>query len=134
MWHALVFCYWTVFTILYLGVLDQRFALGYNKQISKQEKQFLISLDILSLGCYTRFLCILTESCLQLAKITIFSIHLLYSIPSSFTECTNWPIDEVHISKPNWQQLSPVNISTYILYPFLFHVLTKSRDMRDNTS
>ncbi len=31
-----------LFIILFLGVLDQRLALGYNKQISQQENQFFL--------------------------------------------------------------------------------------------
>ena len=50
-------------------------------------------IDILLLGCCTRFPCTLIKSCSQLAKITLPSNPL----PSPPTGWTNWPINEVHV-------------------------------------
>ena len=43
---------------------------------------FIHIIDVLLLGCCTRFPCHLIMWCSQLAKITIFSIHLLYPLLS----------------------------------------------------
>ena len=54
----------------------------------------------------------------QWGKIMIPRIHPLYPIPSTLT---NFPINEFHISKLDWRQISPCQyiLSTYILYPFV---------------
>ena len=53
-------------------------------------------IDILSVGCWTRFSCTMIK---LLAKITISLIHPFYPIHSPPTRWNNWPINKVHISK-----------------------------------
>ena len=52
----------------------------------------------------------------KLAKITIHFIQHLYPITSSPTGWTTWPIDEVHISNLNWEQIFPFQ------YPRIIHI------------
>ena len=70
-------------------------------------------LSVIKLGCCTRILFTLKQWNSKRAKITI------PSIPSPPTGWTNRPINDVQISNQIWRQISPVNISSYILYPLL---------------
>ena len=77
--------------------------------INIQFSSSIVLMDISLPGCYTRFSCTLIKWCSQQAKITI------HPIPSPPPGLTNWPINEVYISK-----ILPVHISTYILYALLY--------------
>ena len=70
----------------------------------------ILLMDILLLGCCTRFSCTLKKWYSQLAKITIPSIHPLYPIPSPPNGWTNkWgPYYQSKLHK-----FFPLNISTY---------------------
>ena len=68
------------------------------------------------LGCCIKFSCNLTKWFSQLER--YLSIHPLSPSLPLYTVLKNWQINEVHIRKLNWRQIFPINISTYILYPF----------------
>ena len=72
-----------------------------------------VVMDILLLGCCTRFLYTLIKRSSQLAKIIVSPIHIL----SPLTGWTNWPINDVHISNLNWRQIFPLSI-----YPLIFYI------------
>ena len=82
---------------LWLSCLWWGIAYFWNKQI----------IDILILGCCTRFSCSLIKLYSYLAKITLPSIHPLYPVPYLPIRWTNWPINEVSISSLNWRQIFP---------------------------
>ena len=66
---------------------------------------FVQEMDILLLGCCTRFLFTLIKLYSQLANITIPLIQPLYHISSSITEWTNCLMIKVH--DLNWRQIFP---------------------------
>ena len=64
---------------------------------------YILTIDVLSLGCSTKFLCTLIKWCSQLAKITILPDHPIYLLPSNGLR--NWPINDVLVSNLNcWQR------------------------------
>ena len=67
----------------------------------------LRTINILLLGCYTRFSCTITKWYLRLAK----------AIITPPTGWTNWPMNKVHISNLFRRQIFPLlfNKSTYII-------------------
>ena len=80
-------------------------------------------MDLLLFGCCTRFSCTIIKLYSQLAKITISSIHILRPIHSPPTGWTNWPINEVNISKLNWRQIIPChNIHVYSVSILVSHI------------
>ena len=62
-----------------------------------------LKMDILLLGCYTRFSCSLIKKHPQRAKIPI---HPFIPTPP-LIGWTNWPINEFHVRNLNWRQFSP---------------------------
>ena len=60
-------------------------------------------MDILLLGCCTRFSCTLINLYSQMAKITICSYT--HFTPSPPTGWTNLPINEVYVNNLNWRQI-----------------------------
>ena len=87
------------------------------KETPSPAQQIQVSvMDLLLLGCYTRFSGSLIKWNTQWAKITISPIQTpIHPTPIPSTGCSNWPIIGVHFSKLIWQQIFPCQyIISYI--------------------
>ena len=105
-WESFVIAFWVYFYTLWLKIDVPCFT-------------WQTTIDILLLGCCTRFSCPLMKYNSQLAKLMMSSINSFYPIPSPPNGWTNWPINEFHISKLNRRQIFRCEYSH--VYPISIH-------------
>ena len=80
----------------------------------------IVILDILLLGCYTRFSCSVIKWNSQKTKLTISPIYPFYPCLSPHNGWTNWLINEFHVRNDNF---SCVIISRYNFISFVVMLL-----------